>query len=104
MPSPKPETIFDIDQLFSQLNESFVSAAAQLRKTFDEKPEWKDSPFVYHMPKMHISMKLELSYSNGKVKGLFGLGGSESASSQVVSTIDVDVVAVPRSFPERSTG
>lgn len=95
MASPKPETVFDIDTLFTQLNQSFVSAAAQLRKTFDG-PDWQDSAYVYHMPKMHISMKLELSYSNGKVKGLFGMGGSENSSSQLVSSIDVDVVAVPR--------
>lgn len=103
MASPKPETVFDIDQLFTQLNQSFLSAAVQLRRAFDS-PEWADSPFVYHMPKMHISMKLELSYSNGKVKGIFGLGGSESSSSQVVSAIDVDVVAVPRSLPPGSQG
>jgi hypothetical protein len=92
--SQKPETVFDIDQLFAELNRSFVGAALDLKRTF-EGDEWKDSPFVYHMPKMHLSMKLELSHSNGRVKGVF-TKTTETRESQVLSTIDIDVVAVPR--------
>ena len=94
MSGQKPETVFDIAALFEQLNDSFASAALELRKTFDG-PDWKDSPFVYHMPKMHISMRLVLSHSDGKVKGLFHKESSET-QQELASTVGIDVVAVPR--------
>jgi len=91
----KPETIFDISDLFTQLNEAFTTAAVELKMTFDT-PDWSDSPFVYHMPKMHLSMRLVLSHSDGTVKGFFNKESTES-QQEVTSTIDIDVVAVPRS-------
>jgi len=91
----KPETIFDISDLFTQLNEAFTHAAVELKKTFDT-PDWADSPFVYHMPKMQLSMRLVLSHSDGTVKGFFNKESTES-QQEVTSTIDIDVVAVPRS-------
>lgn len=93
----KPETIFDISDLFTQLNQAFTTAAVQLKRTFDT-PDWADSPFVYHMPKMHLSMRLVLSHSDGKVKGFFNKESSET-QQEVTSTVEIDVVAVPRSVP-----
>ena len=93
----KPETIFDIADLFTQLNGAFTTAAIELKKTF-QNPEWADSPFVYHMPKMHLSMRLVLSHSDGTVKGFFSKESTET-QQEVTSTIDIDVVAVPRSAP-----
>jgi hypothetical protein len=92
----KPETIFDIADLFTQLNDAFTTAAIGLKKTF-EKGEWADSPFVYHMPKMHLSMRLVLSHSDGKVKGFFHKESTET-QQEVTSTVEIDVVAVPRSI------
>jgi hypothetical protein len=91
----KPETIFDIADLFTQLNEAFTTSAVKLRETFAQ-PEWADSPFVYHMPKMHLSMRLVLSHSDGKVKGFFNKESTET-QQEVTSTVEIDVVAVPRS-------
>lgn len=94
MASQKPETVFDIESLFSEINSSFTNAALKLQKTFNDDPEWKGSPFVYHMPKMHLSMRLALTHSDGKVKGFFQKSKTER-EEQIVSTIDVEVVAVP---------
>jgi hypothetical protein len=47
------------------------------------------------MPKMHMSMRLELSHSDGKIKGVFRKSSSQKEES-VTSVIEVDVVAVPR--------
>jgi hypothetical protein len=99
--SQKPETVFDIEQLFTQLNTSFTDAALALRKTFEESPDWKDSPFVYHMPKMHLSMRLVLSHSDGTVKGFFNKDSTEN-QQELASTVEIDVVAVPRSVVPRS--
>mgnify|MGYP001820788140 CR=1 FL=1 len=94
MAAKKPETVFDIETLFSDLNRSFLTAAQNLRKTLDT-GEWLDSPYVYHMPKMHLSMRLALSHSDGKVKGVF-TKESKQREESVTSLIEVDVVAMPR--------
>ena len=94
MASDKPETVFDLSKLFQDINTSFTDSAIELQNTFKEK-EWEDSPYVYHMPKMHISMQLELTHSSGTVKGIFRKSKT-SESQQVTSTIEIDVVAVPR--------
>ncbi len=94
MATQKPETVFDIEALFSDINRSFLTAARQLQETFDD-GEWVESPYVYHMPKMHLSMRLALSHSDGKVKGVFSKRSSKTEES-VTSLIEVDVVAMPR--------
>jgi hypothetical protein len=91
----KPETIFNIDSLFVDINRAFITAAANLRDEFETDDKWKESPFIYHMPKMHLSMRLALSHSNGKVKGVFKKKTSKNEES-IVSTLEIDVVAVPR--------
>ena len=91
----KPETIFNIESLFVDINKAFITAAANLHEVFETDDKWKQSPFIYHMPKMHVSMRLALSHSDGKVKGFFKKKTSKNEES-VVSTLDIDVVAVPR--------
>ena len=90
----KPETVFNIESLFVDINKAFLSAAESLRDEFDTDDKWKESPFIYHMPKMHISMQLALSHSDGKVKGFFRKKSSKT-EQEVVSTLEIDVVAVP---------
>ena len=94
MAAAKPETIFDIADLFTQLNDAFTTAAVKLQETF-KGPAWADSPFVYHMPKMHLSMRLVLSHSDGKVQGFFHKESTET-QQEISSTVEIDVVAVPR--------
>lgn len=91
----KPETIFNIESLFVDINRAFITAAENLRDEFETDDKWKESPFIYHMPKMHLSMQLALSHSNGKVKGVFKKKTSKNEES-IVSTLEIDVVAVPR--------
>jgi hypothetical protein len=54
-----------------------------------------NTPFIYHMPKMHISMRLALTHSDGRVKGFFKKKSSKT-EQEVVSTLEMAVVAVPR--------
>ena len=95
MSGKKPEIVFDVEDLLTDINKAFISAASELRGEF-EKEEWKDSPFVYHMPKMHLSVQLVLSFSDGKVKGFFSKTSS-SEEQELSSKIEIDVVSVPRS-------
>jgi len=104
----KPETIFNIDSLFIDLNKAFLTAAENLRTEFDSNDKWKESPFIYHMPKMHLSMRLALTHSDGHVKGWFKKKTSKT-EQEVISTIEMDVVAVPRqsaiaSLPDKDNG
>jgi len=94
MSGAKPEIVFDLHELFRQINDSFTKAVLELHRTFESK-EWVDLPFVYHMPKMNVSMRLSLSYSKGKVKGVFRKVRSQE-EQELISTINVEVVAVPR--------
>ena len=94
MANQKPETVFNIETLFTDINRSFLTAAQQLQETL-ETEEWLDSPYIYHMPKMHLSMRLSLSHSDGKVKGFFSKRSTQKEES-VTSLIEVDVVSMPR--------
>lgn len=97
MPSNvKAESVFDVEKILQKFNLAFLNAATDLRQTF-EKPEWRDAPYIYSMPKMHVSMRVSLSYREGKVKAFFFKRSEESKENELVSTIDVDIVAVPRS-------
>lgn len=91
----KPETVFNIESLFVDINQSFIKAAENLRDKFETDESWKGSPYVYHMPKMHLSMRLALSHSDGKVKGFFRKRTSKT-EEEVISTLEIDVIAVPR--------
>jgi len=94
MASHKQETLFDLGSLFQEINRSFTEAALELSETFRDEA-WKDQPFVYHMPRMQVSVSLELSHSDGTVKGVFRKRSSESTET-LSSRIDVEVVSVPR--------
>lgn len=100
MPS-KPETVFKLDDLFEQLNRSFLQAARSLERE-QQGIEWRDSPMVYHMPQMRLSMKLSLTHSDGRVKGVFTKVRTET-EQELASTISIDVVAVPKSEQTRTT-
>lgn len=97
MSSKKPEVMFDLDELLSNVNGAFVQSAEKLRRAF-ETDEWRDSPYVYHMPKMHLSVQVTLSYSDGRVKGFFSKSSTTEAQ-ELTSKIEIDVVSVPRQLP-----
>ena len=93
-----PEGIFDIETIVQNFNDAFVSASGQLRREF-EKKEWADSPFIYHMPKMSVSIQMSLSFSKGKVMGLI-TKREKREESEMVTTVDIDLVSVPRTPDE----
>lgn len=92
--SNTPDTKFPLDVLFDNVNEAFLSAAAKLRESFAT-DAWKDSPFVYHIPKMTLKVQLSLSYTKSEMKGFFSKDTSGTDQS-MVSEITFEVVAVPR--------
>src|SRR5262245_7781222 len=90
---PASEIALPVDQLISLLTDSFASAAENLRKKMAG-PAWADSPYIYHMPGMIVEVRLALSYSDQKVKGIFNKAKSET-SQEMSSSIRVELVSVP---------
>ena len=101
MPENLVDSAFDLDLLLSKLTESLRKAAGDLSKSFDEKG-WEE-PYVYRIPRMQVSVKLSLSYSQDKVKGILIWKNTTAQEQSLVSTLDLEMVAVPRN-KEKDTG
>ena len=87
-----PEIIFDIDTILKQFISALTNASRQLEK---ESRVDQTAPYEYHIPKMSISLNMELSYGKDKVKGIFRKSKA-SESSTMQSRMTIDVVSVPR--------
>lgn len=87
------ESALDVGSLLDELVTSFTEAAGRLQRTMDAK-DWNEA-FVYRMPRMSLEIKVSLSYSDKKLKGIFRKSARETESG-MLSTIGIDVVAVPR--------
>jgi len=94
VPNQLPEAAFDLEEVLRQFNVAFMNAALELRSWQSSGPP-ADLPYAYHMPKMHVSMRVSLSYSSGKVKGVFRKSQT-GTEQELVSTLELDVLAVPR--------
>lgn len=95
MSAEQHETVFDLDSLLSEITQSFVNAANQLQEECS-KTDWKNKhAFDYRMPQLSASISLELSHSNGKIKGFFRKQQTGS-QQKLATTLKLDLVAVPR--------
>ncbi len=89
-----PETAFSIESLLTQITRAMATASNQLRAEFTS-GTMKDAPYMYHLPKMSCQIKLSLSYTKQGINGFFKK--TKTAEEQeIVSTIELEVVAVPR--------
>jgi hypothetical protein len=90
-----PEAAFSIENLLTQITRAMATASTQLRTEFTS-GTMREAPYMYHLPKMSCKIKLSLSYTKEGVKGFFKK--TKTAEEQeIVSTIELEVVAVPRS-------
>jgi hypothetical protein len=90
-----PELAFPVADLLDELTTAFSDASVKLRREF-EKGQYKDSPFIYHMPRMSIGIRLTFSWTKEGVKGVFKKTRTKD-EQELVSSIDIEVVATPRS-------
>lgn len=90
------ETELQIDDLLNRMTTACVTSAQALDKAM-QSDEWT-MPQEYHIPQMKLTLKVAMTISDKKVKGLFKktTTGSESQST---STIELDIVARPRTSP-----
>ena len=90
-----PEAAFSIDALLAQITKAMSTASAQLLAEFTS-GTMRDAPYMYHLPKMSCQIKLSLSYTKEGVKGVFKKTRT-AEEQEIISTIELEVVAVPRS-------
>lgn len=90
------ETEIQISDLLKKMTKACTDSAQELHQAM--KPDqWSDAiPYVYTMPRMQMSVKMALSYSESKVKGILFWKTQSGTQADTLSEIKVELVAVPR--------
>lgn len=90
-----PEALFDIDKILLHFTKALTTASKDLHDAFKNDEDKKDLPYVYHIPKMNVSVNMELSYSKDKIKGVFKK--TKTAQSSIMeSRMTLEIVSIPR--------
>ncbi len=84
-----------LSALLKGMTVACTDSADQLRQTM-QKPEWQAHPMYYTIPKMKVSMKVALSYSQNEVKGILWWRSQEGSKVDSMSNIEMEIVAIPR--------
>ncbi|MCG8512207.1 MAG: hypothetical protein MI741_23565 [Rhodospirillales bacterium] len=87
------ENEIQIDRLLQNMVSACTSAAVDLHEQMRRAPA--DMPQQYVIPRMRVELKMQMSYSEGRVKGFFSKNKTESEASSM-SLIELDIVSVPR--------
>ena len=92
----KAETEIDLSELLGQLTGACMESARRLDAQM-RGDAWKDSPVVYTIPTMKVTMKVALTSSRERVKGILWWRTQQGETTQSLSQIELEMVAVPRS-------
>jgi len=88
------ETEVDLTELLMRMTTACVVSAQRLQDQMAQ-PPWRDSPVVYTIPKMKISMKVALSSTKTQVKGILWWKTQQGTTAESLSQIELEIVAVP---------
>jgi hypothetical protein len=92
----KVETELSLTDLLQEMTRSCTQSAKQLNDQM-QPPQWPEEvPYVYTIPQMSLELRLQLSQKEGMIKSLFG----STTETSSLSTIKLDLVAVPRNLPK----
>lgn len=92
----KVETELSLTDLLQEMTRACTQSARQLNDQM-QPPHWPEEvPYVYTIPQMSLELRLQLSQKEGKIKSLFG----STTETSSLSTIKLDLVAVPRNLPK----
>ena len=90
------ETELSLTDLLQEMTRACTQSAKQLNDQM-QPPQWPvEVPYVYTIPQMSLGLRLQLSQKEGKIKSLFG----STTETSSLSTIKLDLVAVPRNLPK----
>lgn len=89
------DTITSIENLLLGFTNSLTNASVGLDKEFKTRPELKDLPFEYHIPKMSVEIGVNLTTTKGRVKTVIFSKKEAKEQESINSTISLDIVAIP---------
>jgi len=86
------ETELSLTDLLQEMTRACTKSAVQLNQHM-QPPDWpEDVPYIYTIPQMTLELRVQLSQKEGKIKSIFG----STTETSSLSTIKLDLVAVPR--------
>lgn len=94
----RAEMELSLDDILRQLTDACTASARQLQRTMAQ-PEWRDSPVTYTIPSMKVNMKVALTASKQNVKGILWWRTQQGVTSEALSQIEMELVAIPRALP-----
>lgn len=92
------ENLVGVDELLQTLAKSCLSAAQQVEKS--SQSDAPGSSVRYIVPSFNVSVKLSFTKTGNEVKGILFWKRSEGSTTEALSSIDMQIVAVPRTPPE----
>lgn len=90
------ENLVGVDELLRTLARSCLEAAKEV-ELLSNSPTL-DRAVRYIVPSFNVSVKLSFTKTGNEVKGILFWKRSEGSSSESLSSIDMQIVAVPRSL------
>jgi hypothetical protein len=91
------ENLVGVDELLRTLANSCLSAAQQVEQASQD--EANGSTVRYIVPSFNVSVKLSFTKTGNEVKGILFWKRSEGDTTEALSSIDMQIVAVPRTPP-----
>ena len=88
------DNLVGVDELLRTLGQACFGAARQIDSLNDSAA--LGSKMRYVVPSFKVSVKLSFTNTGGTVKGVLFWKKSEGFSSESLSQIDMEIVAVPR--------
>jgi hypothetical protein len=88
------ESLVDVDELLKSLAKSCLKAAEQV--DLDSNDPTLNRSVRYVVPSFNVSVKLSFTKTGSTVKGILFWKKSEGDRSESLSSIDMQIVAVPR--------
>ena len=92
----KVETELSLTDLLQEMTRACTQSAKQLSEQMQSLHWPEDIPYIYTIPQMTLELRVQLSQKEGKIKSIFG----STTETSSLSTIKLDLVAVPRNLPK----
>lgn len=94
---------FELEEFLGKTNDAFLEATRSLQARFKPGGDWDDVPFVYHVPRMELTVNLKMSYDGKQVRGVFRKKTTQQ-SEEMSSMIRYELVAIPRTTAGEGEG
>lgn len=89
------DNLVSVDQLLNELSAACISAASFVDSVTSAKANAGMASVRYVVPSMKVSVRLSLTNSGQKVKGILFSKTTEGFSAETLSQIEMNIVAVP---------